>query len=202
MNVGSDHGLDRFWRPIEAAAELVRTAPLGRLPPAVADLVDLLAGDLIPRLRAEESVLLPLVSGDLRQGESRPVNHAAVSRAAEAISILALRPASETGRIHRVASDLVAMLTEQRQAEASLVARIRALHITDIDAAIIVVRLEEAARASRGSQLFVAEADRLPTEAWVLRHNPKSVRILSVKDRSSPVADLVAALGVGRSIVP
>ncbi|MEP6753280.1 MAG: hypothetical protein ABI959_11100 [Candidatus Dormiibacterota bacterium] len=163
--------------------------------------MDLLAGDLIPRLRAEESVLLPLVSADLALGDSRPPNQAAVSRAAETISMLALRSASDIEQIHRVASDLLATLMEQRRAEATLVERIRALPVKDIDAAVIGVRLEEAARASRGSQLFVAEADRLPTEAWALRNNPKPVRILPVKGRGSPVADLVAALAVGRSIV-
>lgn len=195
MNAGSDHGLDRFWLPIEAAAELVRTAPLGRLPPAVADLVDLLAGDLIPRLRAEESVLLPLVSGDLIPSESRPLNYAAVSRAAEAISMLALRPAFDIGRIHRVASDLLATLREQRQAEATLVTRIRELPVADRSAVILGIRLEEAAQASRDNQLFLFEPDRLPTEAWVLRHNPKLPRIGRLaQGRRSPVADLIAAL--------
>jgi hypothetical protein len=90
---------------------------------------------------------------------------------------------------------LLTVLGRQRQAEANLVARIRALPAADRRADGLGKRLEEEAQASRASQIFVSEADRLPTEAWVLRHNPKPARIERVAPgRTSPVADLVAAI--------
>jgi hypothetical protein len=196
VNAATDGGLARFWQPIEAAAASLATAPPQTLRTVLTNLVDLLAGDLIPRLRAEEKVLLPLVSTELESGRSIGLRCAGVSRLTETISTLALRPTvSEIGRIHRTASVLLALLAGQRQAEAMLVARIRALPAADRCAGVLSDRLEEEAHASRGSQIFVSEANRLPTEAWVLRHNPKAARIGRVaQSRTSPVADLVAVL--------
>ena len=194
-----DGGLARFWQPIEAAAESLVTASPQTLPAVLANLVDLLAGDLIPRLRAEEDVLLPLVSAELEPSRSPALNCAALSRLAETISTLSARPtASDIGRIHRTASALLALLAEQRQAEATLVVRIRASQAAGRCVGSLSSRLEEEAQASRESQLFFSEADRLPTEAWVLRHNPKAARIGRVAPgRTSPVADLVAVLESG-----
>ena len=196
MNAAAGRGLAGFWKPIEAAADSLTTASAQTLPAVLTNLVDLLAGDLIPRLRAEEKVLLPLVSAELESGRSTGLNCADVSRLTETISTLAARPtASDVGRIHRTASTLLAVLAGQRQAEATLVARIRALPAGDRCAGSLSDRLEEEAQASRASQFFVSEADRLPTEAWVLRHNPKAAWIGRVASgRASPVADLVAVL--------
>ena len=196
MNTAAAGELARFWQPIEAAAESSATAPPQALRALLTNLVDLLAGDLIPRLRAEEKVLLPLVSTELESGGSIGLHCAGVSRLTETISTLALRPTvSEIGQIHRTASALLALLAEQRQAEATLVARICALPAADRCAGVLGDRLEKEAHASRASQFFVSEANRLPTEAWVLRHNPKAVRIGRVaQSRISPVADLVAVL--------
>lgn len=197
MNAASEPGPARFWQPIEAAVGAVGSAPPDRLPAILADLVVILVGDLIPRLRAEEIVLLPLVPTDQRLGETLTFNHAEVSRAAEAISTLSLRPISDLGRVHQIASRLLTVLREQRRAEATLVTLIRALPVADRSAAILGDRLEAAAQASRDSEIFVSEADRLPTEAWVLRHNPKPPRIgRLVPGRRSPVADLVGLLEV------
>lgn len=197
VNAASEPGPARFWQPLETAVEAVGSAPLDRLPSILADLVVLLVGDLIPRLRAEEIVLLPLVTADQRLGETLTFNHAEVSRAAEAISTLSLRPISDLGRVHQTASRLLRVLREQRRAEATLVTLIRALPVADRSAAILGDRLEEAAQASRDSEIFVSEADRLPTEAWVLRHNPKPPRIGRLAlGRRSPVADLVGLLEV------
>ncbi|HEX9097792.1 MAG TPA: hypothetical protein VF990_17020, partial [Candidatus Dormibacteraeota bacterium] len=135
-------------------------------------------------------------STELESGRSIALNCAGVSRLTETISTLALRPTvSDIGRIHRTASALLSLLAEQRQAEATLVTRIRALPVADRRAGVLGERLEEEAQASRASQFFVSEADRLPTEAWALRHNPKANRIGRVaQSRASPVADLVAVL--------
>ncbi len=196
VNVATDGGLAGFWQPIEAAAESLAAASPQTLRAVLTNLVDILAGDLIPRLRAEEKVLLPLVSTELDSGGSIGLHCAGVSRLTESISTLAGQPpASDIGRIHRTASALLALLAGQRQAEATLVARIRALPAADRCAEALSDRLEEEAEASRASQFFVSEADRLPTEAWVLRHNPKAAQIGRVAPgRTSPVADLVAVL--------
>lgn len=189
-------GLARFWQPIEAAAKSLAAVSVQNLPGAIAGLVNLLAGDLVPRLRAEESVLLPLVSTERQSGPSVRLNHADVSRLAETISTFALRPTvSDIGRVHRIASRLLAVLGEQRQEEARLVARVGALPAAERLAADLGDRLEEVAQASRASQFFVSAGDRLPTEAWVLRTNPKAPRLGRIaQDRSSAVADLVAVL--------
>jgi hypothetical protein len=196
VNEAIDGGLAGFWQPIEAAAESVATASPQTLRAVLTNLVDLLAGDLIPRLRAEEKVLLPLVSAELELGRSIGLNCAGVSRLTETISTLGVRPtASDIGRINRTASTLLAVLTRQRQAEATLVARIRALPAADRCPGVLSDRLEEEAQVSRANQFFVSEADRLPTEAWVLRHNPKAAWIGRVAPgRTSPVTDLVAVL--------
>lgn len=196
MNVAPDGGIAGFWQPIEAAANSLATASPQTLRAVLTNLVDLLAGDLIPRLRAEEKVLLPLVSTELALGGSTNLNCAEVSRLTETISTLAVRSAAlDLGRIHRTAAALLALLAGQREAEATLVARLRALPAADRCAGSLSDRLEEEAQASRASQLFVSEADRLPTEAWVLRHNPKAARIgRFAPGRTSPVADLVAVL--------
>ena len=199
MSAATDGALAGFWQPIEAAAESLAAASAQTLPAVLADLVDLLAGDLIPRLRAEETVLLPLVSAELEPGRSTGLNCDGVSRLTETISALADRPtASDVGRIHRTASRLLGMLAEQRQAEATLVVWIRALPTAARRAGSLTDRLEEEAQAARASQFFISEADRLPTEAWVLRHNPKAARIRRLAPRrTSPVADLVAVLKSG-----
>jgi hypothetical protein len=196
VNAAPDGGLAGFWQPIEAAADSLATASPQTLPAVLTNLVGLLAGDLIPRLRAEEKVLLPFASTEFEPGRSTGLNCAGVSRLTETISTLAARPTdSDIRRIHRAASALLAMLAGQRQAEATLVARIRALPAADRRAGSLSDRLEEEAQASRAIQFFVSEAERLPTEAWVLRHNPKAPRIGHVASgRKSPVADLVAAL--------
>jgi hypothetical protein len=196
VNAATAVGLARFWQPIEAAAKSLATVSVQNLPGTMASLVNLLAGDLVPRLRAEENVLLPLVSTERQSGPSVGLNHADVSRLAETISTFALRPAgSDVGRVHRIASTLLAVLGEQRQAEARLVARVRALPAAGRGAAVLGDRLEEEAQASRASQFFVSPADRLPTEAWVLRQNPKPARLEGIaQDRTSAVADLVAVL--------
>ena len=196
MNAANDPGLARFWQPIEAAAQSLAAASLQTLPAMLTNLLDRLVGDLIPRLRADERVLLPLVSTQPASGGSASLDPPDVSRLTEALSTLALRPPiSELGRIHRTASMLLTVVRQQRQAEARLVARIRNLPAADRCAEALGGRLEEEARASRASQIFVSEADRLPTEAWVLRHNPKLARIGYVaQGRASPVADLVAAV--------
>ncbi|HSP09594.1 MAG TPA: hypothetical protein VLU92_08370 [Candidatus Dormibacteraeota bacterium] len=159
-------------------------------------IVEVLAADLIPRLRAEEKVLLPLVSTSLEPGTSKGLSCAEVSRLTETISTLGARAAvSDSGRIQSIASTLLAVLEEKRLAEATLVARVRALPVADHGAGSLGDRLEEEAHAARASQFFVSEADRLPTEAWVLRDNPKSARIGRLAPgRTSPVADLVAVL--------
>jgi hypothetical protein len=196
VNEATDGGLAGFWQPIEAAAESLAMASPQTLQAVLTKLVDLLAGDLIPRLRAEEKVLLPLVSTELKPGRPTGLNCAGVSRLTETISTLGNRPtASDIGRIHRTATTLLAMLAGQRQAEASLVARIRTLPAADRCAGVLRKRLEEEAQVSRASQFFVSEADRLPTEAWVLRDNPKAAWIGRVApSRTSPVTDLVAVL--------
>lgn len=188
--------LARFWLPIEAAADSLGTVSEDDLPGAMATLVDRLAGDLVPRLRAEESVLLPLVSTAGPASRSVGLDHAAVSRLAETISTFALRlTASDVGRVHHVASTLIAVLGEQRQAEAVLVELIGALPAADWNAADLRDRLEQEAQASRASQFFVSPADRLPTEAWALRQNPKPIRLRGIaKGRTSAVADLVVVL--------
>ncbi|MFI5387981.1 MAG: hypothetical protein ACHQ50_17885 [Fimbriimonadales bacterium] len=162
------------------------------------NLVNLLANDLLPRLRAEEIVLLPLFSTEQQSSHEEGLDSGKVSRLAEAISALAVRPtASDTKRVQRVVSAVLTVLGEQRQAEARLVGRIRALPASDRGAAGLGDRLEAEAQASRMSQFFISEADRLPTEAWVLRHNPKPARIgLVARSGPSPVADLVAVLAV------
>lgn len=195
MNSATDDGLARFWQPIEAAAESLTTASPQTLPAVLTNLVDLLVGDVIPRLSAEEKVLLPLVSIDPESGYSIRLNHTDVSRVAETLSTLALPThISDMGRIRRTASMLLTVLGRQRQAEAMLVARICALPPADRPA-VLLDRLAEEGQASRAGQMFVSEADRLPTEASVLRHNPKPVRIGRLApDRTSPVADLVAAI--------
>jgi len=198
VSAAIDDRLAGFWQPIEAAAESLTASPQ-TLSAVLANLVDLLAGDLIPRLRAEEEVLLPLVSAELEPSRSPALNCAALSRLTETISTLSVRPtASDIGRVHRTASALLALLAEQRQAEATLVARIRASPATGRGVGSLSGRLEEEAQASRESQFFFSEADRLPTEAWVLRHNPKAARIGRVAPgRTSPVADLIAVLESG-----
>ena len=194
--MATDGGLAGFWRPIEAAADSLATASPQTLRAVLTNLVDLLAGDLIPRLRAEEKVLLPLVLTELAPGRSTNLNCVGVSRLTETISTLAVQPAAlDIERIHRTASALLALLAGQRQAEATLVARIRTLLAGDRCSGALSDRLEEEAQASRAGQFFVSEADCLPTEAWVLRHNPKAARIGRVAPgRTSPVADLVAVL--------
>jgi hypothetical protein len=196
VNAATDGGLARFWQRLEAAAESLTTASPQTLPVVLTSLVDLMVGDLIPRLSAEEKVLLPLVSIQPESGLSKGLNHADVSRMTETLSTLALRPpVSDTGPIRHNASMLLTMLREQRQAEAMLVARIRALPAADRFTGVLGHRLEEEAQASRASQVLVSEPDRLPTEAWVLRHNPKPARIGRVAPgRASPVADLVAVI--------
>ncbi len=191
-----DGELARFWQPIEAAAAYLATVSARNMPGATADLVNLLAGDLVPRLRAEETVLLPLVSTESQSGPRAGLNHTDVSRLAETISTITLRPTvSDLGRLHRIASKLLAELGEQRRAEARLVARVLALPPAHRGTAVLADRLEEEALASRASQFFVSAADRLPTEAWVLRTNPKAARLGGIApDRMSAVADLVAAL--------
>ena len=90
---------------------------------------------------------------------------------------------------------LLTVLGAQRQAEATLLARIGALPAADRCAGVLGDRLEKEAKASRASQFFVSEADRLPTEAWVLRYNQKPARIGRIaRGTTSPVADLVAVL--------
>ncbi len=196
MNAATDGGLARFWQPIEAAAQSLATASPQTVRAVLTNLVDLLAGDLIPRLRAEEKVLLPLVSTELESGGSIGLNHADVSRMTETLSILALQPrVSGMGRIRSTAPKLLTVLGRQRQAEAMLVARIRALPAAGRSTGVLVDRLNEEAQASRAGQMFVSDADRLPTEAWVLRHNPKPVGIGRLAPgRTSPVPDLVAAI--------
>lgn len=192
----TESALAGFWQPIDGAARSLATAPPQALREALTELVDLLAGDLIPRLRAEEQVLLPLVSTDLEPGGSSGLDCAGVSRLTETISSLGDRPAAPDVRlIRRSASALVAMLAGQRQAEAKLVGRIRALPAGDRRTGSLGARLTEAAQASRADQVFVSEGDRLPTEAWVIRHNPKPAWIGRVAPGgTSPVADLVAVL--------
>jgi hypothetical protein len=172
------------------------TVSVQDLPGAMESLVNLLAGDVVPRLHAEEHVLLPLVSTERQPGRSVGVNHVDVSRLAEAISTFALRPAvSDLGRIHRVASTLLVVLGEQRHAEARLVERVRVLPAADRGAAGLGNRLEQEAQASRASQLTLSPAGRLPTEAWVLRQNPKPDLLGSIaQGRTSAVADVVALL--------
>ncbi len=196
VNGAGDGGLARFWQPIEAAASSLATAPAQNLPAAIAGLVHLLAGDLIPRLRAEESVLLPLVLAEQQPSSPVGLNHADVSRLAETISTFALRlSVSDVGRVHRTASTLLTVLGVQRAAEARLVALVRTLPAADRGGTMLGDRLEQQAQASRASQFFLSPADRLPTEAWVLRDNPKPARLEGVaQDMTSAVADLVAIL--------
>ncbi len=197
MNAAIDDGLAIFWQTIEAAAESLATASPQMVPDVVTDLTDLLAGDLIPRLRAQEKVLLPLLSIEPEPERSIGLDCAAVSSLTEYISTLAIRPAaSDIGRIHRAASSLLALLAEQRQAEATLVWRIvRALPAAERSSGALGHRLEKEVQASRASQFFISEADRLPTEASVLRHNPRAARIGRIAPgRTSPVEDLVSAL--------
>lgn len=187
-----------FWQPAEAAAEALMTASPRRLPALLTELVVLLSGEVIPRLSAEEQILLPLVSSGSDSARSIGLNDDDVSRLTETLSILSLRPTgSGVGRIRATASTLLTVLKAQRQAENILIARVRALPAGDRRAGMLGDRLEEAAQASLSSQIFVSEGDRLPTEAWVLRDNPKPTRIgRAVPGRKSPVADLVAALEV------
>lgn len=196
MNAAIDGELATFWQQIEAAAESLATASPQALPAALTNLIDRLVADLIPRLRAEEKVLLPLLSAELQPDELASLDCAGVSRLTESISTLSVRPAaSEIGRIHRAASALLALLVRQRRAEATLVRRIRALPAADRRAGALGDRLEKEAQASRANQFFISEADRLPTEAWVLRHNPKAARIRRVPPgTTSAVADLVTVL--------
>lgn len=172
------------------------TASPRRLPALLTELVVLLSGEVIPRLSAEEQILLPLVSSGSDSARSIGPNDDDVSRLTETLSILSLRPTgSGVGRIRATASTLLTVLKAQRQAENILIARVRALPAGDRRAGMLGDRLEEAAQASLSSQIFVSEGDRLPTEAWVLRDNPKPTRIgRAVPGRKSPVADLVAAL--------
>jgi hypothetical protein len=195
-NLSTDARLARFWQPIEAAASFLATSSSQEMRGALADLVHLLAGDLVPRLHAEERVLLPLVSTERQASPPVGLNPAGVSRLAETLSTFALRLTdSDLGRVHLVASTLVTLLGEQRQAEAALVARIRALPRAGCDGPLLGDRLEVEAQASRASQFFVSAAGRLPTEAWVLRKNPKPPRIgRIVHGRASPVADLIEVL--------
>ena len=192
----ADEASAGFWPPIEAAVETLMTASLRRLPAVLIELVALLSGEVIPRLSAEEKILLPLVSSGSDSVRSIGLNRNDVSRLTETLSILSLRPTgSETGRIRATASTLLTVLKAQRQAENILIARIRALPAADRCAETLGDRLEEEAQTSLASQIFVSEADRLPTEAWALRHNPKPTRIGHVaQGGKSPVADLVAAL--------
>ena len=203
MNVANDPRLARFWEQIEAAAESLATASPQTLSAVLTNLVDVIVGDLIPRLSAEERVLLPLVSTEPESGRSIGLNPADVSRLTETISTLALRPSvSELGRIRRTALKLLTVLGQQREAEARRVGRIRALPPADLWAGALGDRLENEAHASRASQFFVSEADRLPTEAWVLRHNPKASRIGRIaQGRPSPVADLWPPLNRRTSLV-
>ncbi len=196
-NLASDAGLARFWQPIEAAASFLATSSSEDMPGALADLVHLLAGDLVPRLHAEERVLLQLISTERRASPPVGLDPAGVSRLAETLSTFALRLTdSDMGRVHLVASTLLKVLGEQRHAEAVLVARIRALPAAGRDGPLLADRLEAAAQASRASQFFVSAAGRLPTEAWVLRKNPKPSRMGRIAHgRASPVADLIEVLG-------
>ena len=92
MSAATDGGLARFWQPIEAAAESLTTASPQTLPAVLTNLVDLMVGELIPRLSAEEKVLLPLVSIESESSGSIRLNHADVSRVTETLSTLALQP--------------------------------------------------------------------------------------------------------------
>jgi hypothetical protein len=195
-NPATDARLARFWQPIEAAASFLATASSQEMSGALADLVHRLAGDLVPRLHAEECVLLPLVSTERQASPPVGLNPGGVSRLAETLSTFALRLTdSDMRRVHLLASTLLTVLGEQRQAEAALVARIRALQVAGRDGPVLGDRLEVEARASRASQFFVSAAGRLPTEAWVLRKNPKPVRMGRIAHgRASPVGDLIAVL--------
>jgi hypothetical protein len=188
--------LAAFWQPIEAAAESAASASSQALPEILADLVEMLGSDLVPRLFAEERVLVPLVSTDQESQRAVGLRSTDVSRLAETISSRSFRPTdSDAERVRRTASMLCRVLEEQRLAERGLVTRVCALPAAGPGARLIGVGLEREAKASRASQVFVKEADRLPTEAWALRHNPKSPRMRRPSPaRSSPVADLVAII--------
>ena len=187
-----------FWQPSEAAAEALTIAPVQRFPAVLTKLVDLLSGEVIPRLSAEEKVLLPLITGGSNSGRPIVLNHDDVSRLTETLSILSLRRAGkDAGRVRATASTLLAVLNAKRQAESILIARVRALPVADRPADVLGDQLEAEVRASRACQIFVSEPDRLPTEAWALRDNPKPNRIGPVaRSGTSPVADVVAALGM------
>lgn len=174
------------------------TVPLQRSPAVLTELVDLLSAKVIPRLSAEEKVLLPLVTSGSDSARSIGLNHRDVSRLTEMLSILSLRPAKpDAGRIRATASTLLTALRVQRQAETILMVRVRALPAADRSADVLGGRLEEEVQTSRASQILVSEADRLPTEAWVLRNNSKPTRIArAAEGGASPVADVIAALQV------
>jgi hypothetical protein len=195
-DLATDARLARFWQPIETAASFLATLSPQEMTGALSDLVHLLAGDLVPRLHAEERVLLPLVSTERQACPPVGLDPAGVSRLAETLSTFALRLTdSDMGRVQLVASTLVTVLGEQRQAEAALVALIRALPAAGRDGPLLGDRLETEAQASRASQFFVSAAGRLPTEAWVLRKNPKPPRMGPIEHgRASPVADLIDVL--------
>ena len=153
------------------AAQALNT--LSRRPlPTVMHLVDALASEVLPALLARETAT----------GTSTP--YLELSQAAEALTIVALRPALARG----AAGDL-RLARRQIQKLQELAVRVARLESRQGPA----LEFEKAEAAARRALYFVAAPDRPATEAHVLRHHPRPPKVWSPTQPSSEPTEPVPA---------
>ncbi|TAN31689.1 hypothetical protein EPN29_10725 [bacterium] len=99
----------------------------------------------------------------------------------------------------RKTSELARLLAAQRESETRALVGLCGLHLDAGAIRGVGERLEGAAAAESGSLLRVEEPPRLPTEAIVIRHNPKLARVVPVRDADRPpsIRRLLGALSTG-----
>ena len=190
--------LAELWQDIEGAVSGVEASARRGDPLVLARVLGLLVGDVIPRMRAETTFLLPVVGAPPQVIDGWSRRRLELSRLAESISILALTPrSSKVRRAQHVVSELRRALTTQRDAESGVVEALRNLRL-EASAMRELGELLEAGEVAAGMDLFfVAEPERAATEASVLRHNPRPPLIVSVHatGRAPSVRGVLKALG-------
>ena len=188
-----------LWRDIRGEMSTIES-PSGQPDPQVlASVLDLLTGEVIPRMQAETTVLLPIVGAPRHVIDGWSRRRLELSRLAESISMMSLTArSSRVRRAPQVVSELDFALTAQREAETEAIEALRNLRLEASALRELGERLEAGEVAARKDLLFVAEPERAATEASALRRNPKPPRIVSVQATGGApsVRGVLKALGL------
>jgi hypothetical protein len=175
--------------PAAAAFEQVAAAPSPQAAAMAPEVVRRLVSEVVPRLQAELAVLLPpfaqfLVPPEVIAGLGSARTEAGML--AEQLSgiVYNLAPADVRGAayVKRTARKLAELLRRHVALELSLGREFLEPNFGHTEADGLLLSLSAAEARAKDAMVFVAPPAYLPTEARVLRHNPRAPAVVRLRD--------------------